>query len=103
MAAPLFAGPAGARGPGPGPNEYEARGALQEALRALDDARGAILTALQQGTIDTCGVYIQRAGTQVGYARNNLLRASACLRTPEAMRPFVNFRRIPASEAVRRV
>lgn len=94
MATPMFVGPAAGRGP-PSSNEFEARSALQDALRAIDDARNAILNALRAPVIDTCGIFIQRAGTQVGYARNNLLRASACLRAPAELRGLMNFRRIP--------
>lgn len=101
---PFFLGPIPVRPPGERmpqgaqgrpANESEARQALQEALRALDEARTAVLAALQQSTVDTCGIYIQRAGTQIGHARNNLLRASACLRAPPELRNLMNFRRIP--------
>jgi len=73
-----------------------ARQALLETIFALDQAKKELENALRGPVIDTCGVYMQRAATQMGYARNNLIRASACLATPAEMRQHVNFRNIPS-------
>jgi hypothetical protein len=96
----MYVGPTGGRrGPGvpaePPREPPGARAALIQTIAALDEAKRELEQALRGPVIDTCGVYINRASTQLGYARNNLLRASACLATPPEMRPFVNFRRVP--------
>jgi hypothetical protein len=93
---PLHAIPSAApRGPQQRPQEKPGtRQALLDTLANLDQARGAIAQALQQPVIDTCGVFIQRAGTQLGFARNNLIRANTCLQAPADMRAHMNFRRV---------
>jgi hypothetical protein len=71
-----------------------ARQALIQTILALDEAKRELQAALRGPVIDTCSTYIQRADTQVGYARRNLLRASACLQAPSELRPAMNFRRV---------
>ena len=99
MASPLYGMPAkeGVPPPLPRPSERpDVRQALLEALQNLDEARAAVAAALHQPVIDTCSVFIQRAGTQTGHARNNLVRAYTCLQAPPNLRPYMSFRRVPA-------
>lgn len=102
-ASDLYLGPIGNRQQGTAPPPREAPGvrqALLDAIKSLDEARAAITEALRAPVVDTCGVFIQRAGTQVGYARNNLLRARACVLAPPEVAPYLSYRRVPASEVV---
>jgi hypothetical protein len=83
--------------PIPPPTEEKpgARQAIMDAIAALDQARRELEQALAGSLDDTCNVYVHRAGTQTNYARNNMLRAYACLQAPPEVRRFLNLRNIP--------
>jgi hypothetical protein len=85
------------RGGVPPPQEKPgARQAILQTIFALDAAKQELQAALRGPVIDTCGVFISRADTQLQHARNNLLRARTCLMTPAEARPYTNFRRVGA-------
>ena len=101
MATPMYVGAAGLGQPAPPPRENPgARRALMDAIASIDAARAEIVEALRHPVIDTCSVFIHRAGTQIGYARNNLLRANACIGTPAEVAPYLSYRRVPAANVV---